>query len=115
MRIKTSALLSIVLAAGATLSVSANAESYNERGELFIATAPQGSSAKPFTGAAVSFAGFNERGIDFIETAPAGSAGPRGPQIVRAPSGFNERGHSIFDVGGSDVDGNPYLVKIDLF
>ena len=115
MRIKTSALLSIVLAAGATLSSGANAESYNERGQLFIATVLPGSSAKPFTGEAVSLAGFNERSIDFIETAPVGSVGPRGPEIVRVPSGFNERGHSIFDISGTDADGTPYLVKVDLF
>ena len=102
-----------VLALASTLTFSsAIAESFNERGENFIASVKIGFSSK-HQPVVVEFGSFNERGENFIVNAPVGSY-KRYPPVVVELDGFNERGEGFIAGTRRDIKANPQSTILPL-
>lgn len=87
---KTISALFLGLSSSVLLISSAAAESFNDRGENFMAAVPTDSriSSKAVEARSTPFNAFNERGENWHIVAPAGSQAPRQP-VTTQPNRFN--------------------------
>ncbi len=88
---KLSALV-LTLSTGLAISHAAVAESFNDRGENWVAN-PQSNATVKTAPVAATLEAYVERGENWIVKIRTDSAKPR-LQIVASPNGFNERGES---------------------
>lgn len=100
----TSISFAAALGVGLTLSSSAIAEPFNNRGALFADTVTSGSQTTPFEASGrVALGGFNERGpaVEF-DTGTSGAAPwSRESAVAQVSSGFNNRDSGGFSAVGA--------------
>ena len=103
---RTTAALLLALTAGLTVSTSAIADQFNNRGPDFGV----GISPSPYSGPAITAShGFNSRDEDFVAHVTSTADAPR--ETVRIVShGFNDRGSSdiVTTPGATGVSGDAF-------
>lgn len=87
-------LTAFALAAGLTLSATALAEPFNDRGPDWTRTVT--GSRTTADSQVIAGVGYNERGVDWTSRIPTDSPA-RPPQTYVVSSGYNEHSHVAFD------------------